>query len=85
MNNKVMIGGIGAARAKSNRYEGFPPVNYKVVWYDPKDKEFGGTAYHKSLEDAKEDVENMIELGYKAKLVKGDFTRIYYSDRRHQI
>ena len=70
--NKVMIGGIGAASKKSNRYEGFPPVNYKVVWYDPKDKDFKGTDYHKTLEDAKENLKDTLELGYKAKLVKGD-------------
>jgi hypothetical protein len=90
--NKVMIGGIGAARKRrsykmgaANRFPGRPEINYKVVWQDPNDKDFKGTEYHKSLEEAKLDLENWIDLGYKAKIVKGDYTNKYWGDRRYQI
>ena len=82
---------IGAVKRKSskvgatNRYVGLPPINYKVIWTEKKDKKYGGTEYHKSLESAEQDKAEWIDLGYDAKLVKGDFTNTYYGDRRNQI
>jgi hypothetical protein len=89
--NKVMIGSIGASKRKynkvgaANRFPGLPEINYKVVWSDPNDKTFKGDEYHKSLEEAQLDKENWIDLGFNAKIVKGDYTNKYWGDRRYQI
>jgi hypothetical protein len=82
---------IGAVKRKSSkvgatsRYAGRPSIDYKVIWTDKKDKKFTGTEYHKSLESAEQDKAEWIDLGYNAKIVKGDFTNTYYGNVRNQI
>lgn len=69
----------------TNRFAGRPEIKYRVVWTDKKDKKFSGAEYHKTLESAKKDKAEWIELGYDAKIVKGEFTNTYYGNVRNQI
>ena len=69
----------------TNRFPGRPEIKYKVIWHDKKDKSFTGTEYHKSLESAEQDKADWIDLGYSAKIVKGDFTNLYWSNAKYKI
>jgi hypothetical protein len=71
--------------ATSGRFAGRPAINYKVTWSDKKDPKFKGIEFHKTLEQAKEDAKGWKELGYNAKIEKGNYTNIYWGNPKYQI
>ncbi len=60
-------------------------IPYRVVWYQKKDPTIKGKEYHKTRAEAVQDAKEWNSLGFVAKLEKGNFDKIYYSDRRNQI
>jgi len=71
--------------ATSGRFAGRPAINYKDTWSDKKDPKFKGIEFHKTLEQAKEDAKGWKELGYNAKIEKGNYTNIYWGNPKYQI
>ena len=76
--NNVMIGAVKPTATKAQ-------IPYRVVWFDPFDKKFGGKEYYKNLADAKASLRDFKDDGFEGKIEKGNYDKIYYGDRRKQI